>query len=291
MSAHDPQWTRPALGMAAHAAAVLSAAAVVLAAALTLSTPVAHRALELGPTPVVGLLAAGVGALIVGRAPRNLVAWLLIGSGVASAAYSLTTAATALGLLAAPQAPWLPWTAWVSTSAWVPGAMLGLVLLPQLFPFGTLLPGKFWRAWWWFSLGLAAAVFVSLALSPASPLFPGLPNPWLRRVESAGLSSTVEAVSGAWGMLLTVLFAVLSVGSVVNLVLRFRRAGTVERRQTLLVFAAWLVLIVASAVALPWLGAAAAALYLGRCCSPWLGSSSMKLTSWSPAAPWAWWLF
>lgn len=263
MSAPDPQRTRPALGTAVHAAAMLSAAAVVLAAALTLSTPAGHRALDLGPTPVVGLLAAGVGALIVGRAPRNLVAWLLIASGISSAAYSLTTAATALGLLADPQAPWLPWTAWVSTSAWVPGAMLGLVLLPQLFPFGTLLPGRFWRAWWWFSLSLAAAVFLSLAMTPASPLFPSLPNPWLRRVENAGLSSAVEAAAGPWGMLLTVLFAALSAGSVVNLVLRFRRAGAVERRQTFLVFTAWLVLIVASAVAIPWLGAMAAALYLG----------------------------
>ncbi len=263
MSAHDRQRTRPALGTAVHAAAVLSAAAVVLAGALTFATPASHRALELGPTPVVGLLAAGVGAMIVGRAPRNLVAWLLVASGICSAAYSLTTAATALGLLADPQAPWLPWTAWLSTSAWVPGAMLGLVLLPQLFPFGSLLTGKFWRAWWWFSLGLAAAVFISLSLTPTSPLFPELPNPWLRRVEAAGLSSTADAVSGAWGMLLTVLFAVLSVGSVVNLILRFLRAGAVERRQTFLVFAAWLALIVASAVPVPWLGAAAAALYLG----------------------------
>src|SRR6185312_9959777 len=82
MSAPDPPRTRPALGTAVHAAAVLSAAAVLLAGALTLATPAGHRALDLGPTPVVGLLAAGVGALIVGRAPRNLVAWLLVASGI-----------------------------------------------------------------------------------------------------------------------------------------------------------------------------------------------------------------
>lgn len=250
-----------ALGTGAHAAAVLSAAATLLAVALTLSTPAANRALEAGPTPVVGLLAAGVGALIAARDPRNPVAWLLIASGVTSALYSLATAATALGLLSSPGAAWLPWGGWLSTVGWVPGAMLGLVLLPQLFPAGVLLQGRGWLVWWWRSLGLAAALLVSLAFTPAAPLFPGLANPLL--TNGNGLHrETVEALAGPWGAVLTVLFAVLSVGSVVNIVQRFRRSTPVDRRKTALVLAAWLVLIVASALGNGWLGGAAAALYL-----------------------------
>ncbi|AIY03268.1 hypothetical protein ART_3669 [Arthrobacter sp. PAMC 25486] len=264
MSAINSQAARSALGTAVHTAAVLSAAAVLLAAVLTLSTPSGFRALELGPTPVIGLLGAAVGALIAAKQPRNLVAWLLIASGTTSAAYSLATAATALGLSADPQAPWLPWTAWVSTAGWAPGAMMGLVLLPQLFPFGTLLPGRFWRVWWWSSLGVAAAVFISLALAPASPLFPDLPNPWLglQSSESSPLAA-VEAAALPVGWLLTVLFAVLSAGSLVNIVLRFKRSEAAARRQTFLVLGAWLLLLVASALSPPWLGAVAAAVYLG----------------------------
>lgn len=250
-------------GTGAHAAAVLSAAATILAVVLTLSTPHANRALEAGPTPVVGLLAAGVGALIVARAARNPVARLLIASGIASAIYSLAAAATALGLLSSPGAPWLPWGGWLSTIGWVPGAMLGLALLPQLFPAGELLPGRFWRAWWWGSLGLAAALLVSLAFTPAAPLFPQLANPLLGNGNGNGLhSETVDAFAAPWGAVLTVLFAVLSVGSVVNIVQRFRRSMPVERRKTALVLAAWLVLILASALGNGWLGAGAAALYL-----------------------------
>ena len=256
---------RTALGAAAHAAAVLSAAAVVLAAVLTFSTPPAHRALDLGPTPAVGLLAAAVGALIVARRPRNVVAWMLIASGTTAAAYSLATAATALGLLADPQAPWLLWTAWVSSAGWVPGAMLGLVLMPQLFPYGVLLPGRFWLAWWWFSAGLAGAVFMVLAAAPASPLFPELANPWLA-VDgdgAAGAAAVVRAAAVPLGLVLTILFVFLSVGSAVNLVLRFRRSDAAARRKTRLVLAAWLLLLTTGALAVPWLGVVAAAAYLG----------------------------
>ena len=54
----------------------------------------------------------------------------------------------------------------------------------------------------------------------------------------------------------------MSAGSAVNIVLRFKRSAAAERRKTSLVFGAWLLLIVASSVAVPWLGAAAAVLYL-----------------------------
>ena len=263
MNASHTGAARTALSTAAHMAAVLSAAAVGLALVLTLSTPAEHRALEMGPTPVVGLLAAAVGALILAQRPRNPIAWLLLISGVTSAAYSLATAATALGLLSGPHAPWLPWTAWVSTAGWVPGTVLGLVILPQLFPFGALLPGRFWRVWWVLSLGLAAAVTVPVALSPAAPTFPELANPWLAGGGSGGAVDSVAALAQTWGQVLTVFFAIMSIGSVVNIVLRFKRSTAKERNQTFLVFATWLLLIVASSVAPSWVGAIAAMLYLG----------------------------
>ena len=81
MNASHTGAARTALSTAAHMAAVLSAAAVGLALVLTLSTPAEHRALEMGPTPVVGLLAAAVGALILAQRPRNPIAWLLLISG------------------------------------------------------------------------------------------------------------------------------------------------------------------------------------------------------------------
>lgn len=245
----------------AHTLAVLSAAATVLAIALTLSTPAANRALEAGPTPAVGLLAAGVGALIVARAPRNPLARLLIASGVSSAIYSLATAATALGLLSSPSAAWLEWGGWLSTVGWVPGAVLGLVLLPQFFPEGELLSGSAWRFWWGMTLGAAGVLFVFMALTPAAPLFPELSNPLLGG--GNGLETeTVPALDESWGIVLTGLFAVLSVGSVFNIVQRFHRSTPLERRKTALVLVAWLVLIVASGVGIGWLGCAAAVLYL-----------------------------
>jgi len=171
-----------------------------------------------------------VGALVASKRPFNPIGWLLCASGLC---YSAGNIAVFLSD-AAKSSPYGPWI-----GSWVWGLGLGLtatfVLL--LFPTGRL-PSPRWRPVAWIA-GAGIATFVlGSALSPGriSGSTSTLTNPF-------GIGGPVGAVLRLLrGGFAVILLAALA--SIVSVVIRFRRAQSLEREQLKwLVFAAGLIVV------------------------------------------------
>jgi hypothetical protein len=194
-----------------------------------------------GPV-LAAVSAATAGAVLASRRPRHPVGWLLLVVGVSLAWGGVAPAYAAYGLLARPGA--LPaahavaryWPITVVTAQ----TAAGFVLL--LTPTGSL-PSPRWR--WWARITLAAAVMLLVALAVASgpldPRYQLLGGPFDYRGQGG-----VLLVVNQLALAVTTLAVVVGAAS---LVVRFRRAGGVERQQ--LRWVAW-------AAALALLGAAVA---------------------------------
>jgi hypothetical protein len=167
---------------------------------------------------VSGLGFAGiavVGALIATRLPGNVYGWLWLAAGVIYG----------LGDITRPLVRWVDGPLWV---AWVVGASSFLSLLALLFfvfllfPTGRL-PSPRWRWLAGVAVVLPMVLFVAVLLIP-DPDNPGIAPPWaLEGGAARTLSRFAEAGLG-------LMFLLVLIG-MVSTVLRFRRAGPVERRQ------------------------------------------------------------
>jgi hypothetical protein len=183
----------------------------------------------IGPfASVAGALIAfpAVGALVAARQPRNPVGWQLLAVGalltlgLPSDAYARYTLVTAPGSLPAG----LP-VALVGGLAFAPTSWILLVLLPLYFPTGRLLSPR-WRLVAW-----SGAAFMVLAIIGNGLL------PDTLEVSGIGVVRSPIAVPSATGVLdvlitLALPFLVLGIGgAVAAVIVRFRRAGAVERTQ------------------------------------------------------------
>lgn len=191
-----------------------------------------------------------VGWLLSWKRPHNWIGWLLL---LIPALFTIGTPATLLGEALLDRAPgvsaWLFWYGYdrEDTWSWLPPIGLLLTQIPLRFPDGAL-PSPRWRWFSWYTI--ATLVLASAVLSTLSvEVYPGIPNP-------AHLSAVVEnplTIPIAFGAL-----AVAFVGSLASLVVRYRRAGAVERAQL-----RWMLWAVGLAVAIlitswvipdPWMG-------------------------------------
>jgi hypothetical protein len=178
------------------------------------STPVPQ-----GQTPwrdqavsLVGIIGAPIlGGLIASRRPENPYGWLWLGFGLGLALQLLAESYTAYALVVEPGS--LPAPRTISQLLAL-GGPLALTLAPfllLLFPTGRL-PSRRWRPLAWIS-GISGAVVLVLNL-----LFDNHPD-------EAGGAITVVTVAVA-----TAVFAAIVI-SALSLVVRYRRAGGVERQQ------------------------------------------------------------
>jgi hypothetical protein len=176
------------------------------------------------PYLAVAIVAAfGVlGGLIGSRHPRNPIGWLFCGIAVTGSLMSLSrgVAELWLGDHGVP-------TALGETAAWYGDVSWILVILPAatflllLFPDGRL-PSPRWRTVAWCAGAGIALLFAADSLSLGLLAdYPDLANPY-------GVDSPVLDVVGGIAALT---LAVAMIGSPLSLVLRFRRAGRVERQQ------------------------------------------------------------
>jgi hypothetical protein len=164
-----------------------------------------------------------LGGLIASRHPRNPIGWLFCGIAVTGSLMSLSRGIAELWL----DGNGVP-TALGETAAWYGDVSWILVILPAatflllLFPDGRL-PSPRWRAVAWCAGVGIALVFVGDSLGPG-PLddYPELANPY--SVDGPVLDVVVGIA--------VLSLAVAIVGSPLSLVLRFRRAGRVERLQS-----------------------------------------------------------
>ena len=164
-----------------------------------------------------------VGALIVVRDRRHLLAWLLLVDSLLLATYNLAAqwAPLALGMtsrrLSLPGGELASWlTGWTN----VPGIVIGVVFLVLLFPDGRL-PS---RRWW--PLAAAGAL---ITVVPTLVLAVGY---W--PLQGPALIIQEGEVPPLVGDMFWIAFAgalALGAASVVGLVVRYRRAGAVPRQQ------------------------------------------------------------
>jgi hypothetical protein len=156
-----------------------------------------------------------VGALIASRLPANPYGWVWCGLGLAYAVVDLARPlARAVG--------WPLWVAWV-LSGWAFVIFIGLfVFVFLLFPTGRL-PSPRWR---WFARAVAAVCLLLVFVVPFvyDPNDPKTAGPWVPE-GTAG-----RYLDQATVVVVFVMFGLVLVG-MLSLVLRFRRAGAVERRQ------------------------------------------------------------
>jgi hypothetical protein len=200
----------------------LALAGVVLAAVngKSLADLVAdHHAVGILTTLVV----APIGALIVVGDRRHLLAWLFLVEGLSLGVFNSTQQYAPLALGLTPRQLSLPGgelASWVTSWSNLPGIVIGVVFLVLLFPDGRL-PS---RRWWPVGLaGALTAVVPTVVLAVAT---------WPLRgpaLATAGADEPDVVVTTFW----TAFGAAMVLGavSVVGLVLRFRRAGAVQRQQ------------------------------------------------------------
>jgi hypothetical protein len=169
------------------------------------------------------LVLSVVGALIVARDRRHLLAWLLLVDSLFLAVFNFSAqyAPLALGLTSRHLSlPGGDLASWLATWTNVPGIVIGVVFLVLLFPDGRL-PS---RRWW-----PLAAAGVLITVVPTLILAVGY---WPLR--GPALVTQEGEVPPLVGEMFWIAFAgslVLGAISTVALVLRFRRAGAVERQQ------------------------------------------------------------
>jgi hypothetical protein len=156
-----------------------------------------------------------VGALMASRLPANPIGWLWCATGVA---YAVTDLAGPL----AQAAGWPLWGAWV-LGGWAFVALIGtFVFVFLLFPDGRL-PTHRWR--WVARATVTMVLLLALAVPFAEPpIGKGASSSWT--VEGAAGRHLVQAVQGAVYVLVG-----LALSAMFSLLVRFRRAGPVERRQ------------------------------------------------------------
>lgn len=200
-------------------------------------------------SPVLSVPAVVAGALIAARHPRHIIGWLCSGVGFFSA---LTSAAFGYRLLNAAGVMALPGVdvaRWLDLWAWIPANLLPLTFLLLLFPDGQLPSKRWWPIGWAAGLGLVFFI-LTVALHPSPPIEPTpTPNPF-------GIASTVGVLDALWNVA-GVLVAVSLVGSLMALVVRFRRAQGVAREQL-----KWLVYATGVALSIALLLYLAATLWL-----------------------------
>ncbi len=164
-----------------------------------------------------------VGALIATRHPRNWIGWILIGMGLSEALAALTGPYAIYALFTHPGQPGGAFASWVDAWAWVPGFTL-VALLLVLFPTGKLLSRRWGLIAWAAALGTGMEVlaFAVVAWPVRGPYL--IIHRDAATVTTGAFANALDAVGG--------FFLIVSLlASVASIVVRYRRAGGVERQQ------------------------------------------------------------
>jgi MFS family permease len=164
-----------------------------------------------------------IGALVVSRDRRSLLGWLLCLVGIFLGVFVLSQQYAALALGLTPDRRSLPggeFVSWLASWTNLPGIVVSTVFLPLLFPDGHV-PTRRWRPVAWLAAAVAVVPTVMLAVAYWPKRGPELIT---ETGTEPALVSNLFAIAFGGALLLTA-------ASVVSLILRFRRAGAVERQQ------------------------------------------------------------
>jgi hypothetical protein len=164
-----------------------------------------------------------VGALIVARDRRNLLAWLLLIGNLFLGVFNFAAqyAPLALGLTSRRLSlPGGDFASWLAAWTMVPGIVVGLVFLVLLFPDGRV-PSPRWRPLAW--AGAVDLIVPTVILAVGYWPYRG-PNLITEQGPEPPLAGAMFGIAFQLGLLLGAV-------STVALILRYRRAGTVQRQQ------------------------------------------------------------
>ena len=193
--------------------------------ALTLSAldRTVARAVENGIFVGIFMAMGVVGALVVGRQPRNAVGWILLAIAACAGVAFLGGEYANHGTFADPGSlPGVAWAWWSGDFVWVGLLALPTTFLLLLFPDGRL-PSPRWRPVLWVVTAFVSTAMVVFALDPATYAGGRFANP----VGVEALRPVARFLDGPGYFLLLVL-AVLCAASLVQ---RFRRADRQQRQQ------------------------------------------------------------
>jgi hypothetical protein len=169
--------------------------------------------------PVVFSLTA---ALILAKQPGNRVGWLLMITGVGTALSGPSDLVVAEPRTVLTPALWL--VLWVSNWGWIL-MIFPIILIPLHFPDGRP-PSPRWRWVNWLAAGMWIFLMLEIGLTESIGPFDEswlLPNP-IGFIPNHAMDGLLIVVWGG-GLL------ALTIGSVASLIVRYRRAGFVEKEQ------------------------------------------------------------
>jgi signal transduction histidine kinase len=164
-----------------------------------------------------------VGAFVAARKPKNAIGWMLCALGLSLALLYTGTDYANRALVDRPGSiPFGEVVAWSTGWTWIPLPTLMVIFLPLTFPTGRLLSPR-WRPFAWAGFAFLILRVVDSTFDPANA-GSGLP----------GHKSPLASASPVWDPLLAFSLLCLlagTVGALVSLTLRYRRAGGDERHQ------------------------------------------------------------
>lgn len=162
-----------------------------------------------------------VGVVIAYRRPGNRVAWLCLAVGLAWALELSLWGVVFIGLAHPGTVPWPEMIAVFASPLWVPGVFMVPTYVLMYFPDGRL-PSPRWRWLPWFVGAVLVVAYAQGLLEPSTYSYgrPAIDNPL----------AEILGVSMRGGALFPFLFTGV-IGSVVSVVVRYRRAVGVERQQ------------------------------------------------------------
>jgi signal transduction histidine kinase len=167
------------------------------------------------------LAMSSVGALLAWRRPANRIGWLLL--AIAFSAIFIDIPRLYAGFAVYVHPGLLPAALWVfllGQFVWIFLFTQLLVVLPLLFPTGTLLSRR-----WFFVLALAAIPVLLVVVASLDPAATApLPNP-------IGVKAMAGFLNGGLQVPFSVIFVATSLLATGSLIVRFRRADERERQQ------------------------------------------------------------
>jgi signal transduction histidine kinase len=201
----------------------VSLVVAIAAQALTLTDRTVARAVENGIFVGIFMAMGVVGALVIGRQPRNAVGWILLAiSGVAGLAFFAGEYANH-GTYADPGSlPGMAWAWWVADFLWV--FLLGLpaTFLLLLFPDGHV-PSPRWRPVLWVLTAFVSVAVLAFALDPMTYAGKRFENPL--GVEAVRPLARFMDGPGYF------LFLAMALICAASLIQRFRHADPGQRQQ------------------------------------------------------------
>jgi hypothetical protein len=165
------------------------------------------------------------GLVVARRQPRNAVAWVMLGVGLASGFGSVVGSYATYGIVTNPGSlPGAGVAAAIDAPTWDPVIVPVATLLLLLFPDGRP-PSKRWNWVLWLTLFAIASVFVVIMLTPGN-----IADNILGAPKDATNPIAVPGIGGLLPVVLP-LIPLCMVLSVASLIVRFRRSRGIERLQ------------------------------------------------------------